>query len=291
MSNRVTTANLWLVLVTLIWGATFPLIHAAVENVNATVFVATRLLIASLFLLPFAWKEFRCLSKPLLLYGFILAVISGGVYITQTVGLETISSARSAFITGISVVLVPLLQPFFKFRKPNALELLSALLCLSGLYILTGANLAAISVGDVWTLGCALFYALSVLYLQVISHHFKSALLLTFLQMALALPLFFILTIHQSFHGLLAPAVITGLLFCAIISSGLGLYLQVRYQQKTTAAKAALIYSLEPVFASLFGYLLNGEKLGLNIWIGGGIILSSLIIPELLKLRQSKHIS
>lgn len=278
----------------MIWGMTFPVIRSALHPstgtaaiLNPYVFVAMRLLVGSLFLLLFVVKELRALTRPLIMAGLMLAFLAGAVYVTQTVGLHhNISSARSAFISGMSVVFVPLLQPLFKFKKPTLLELLCAAICLFGIYILTGAHLAGIGTGDLWTFACAFFYALSVLYLQVISPRFKDPVILTFLQISLAAPMVWLLTINQSFDGVFHPQAIIGILFCGIIASGLGLYLQVRYQKHTTAAKAAVIYALEPVFASFFGALLYGEGLSAHEIVGGSIILVSLVLPSLIALSK-----
>ena len=249
-----TIAPFILLLVTMIWGLTFPLLHEVVNQVDPALFVFSRLAIASLVFLPFVIKRLKHASPWLLWGGFMLAVLDSATYIFQTQGLQTISSSRSAFITGTAVLLVPMLAPLFKLRKPKPIEIVAALLCACGLYILTGANFRGLGMGDLWTLGCALSYALMVLTLQVVTKRVTDNLLLTFytLTFAIVMPLPFVHT--YDWHTLASTSVILPLLYCAVLSSSLVVYLMIRYQRYVSVTRATLIYTMEPVFATTFAF-------------------------------------
>ena len=177
-----------LVLVTITWGITFPVILNSVRFTDPFWFVVMRALIASLVLLPFVFKQLFKSNRRLIIAGIWLGLFNGGTYVCQSIGLETISSASSAFITGTSVVIVPLLLPFFGLGLPRRIDIAGCFLALIGLYILTGANLHDISLGELWTLGGALFYAFTIVYLQRASSQTSEITLLTFYQIFFVIP-------------------------------------------------------------------------------------------------------
>jgi len=274
-------ANIYLVLVTVMWGLTFPLIREAVSYIHASTFVFIRFGLAAICFLPFAYANFRKSSKALLIAGLALGVLNSGIYIFQTTGLETISASRSAFITGSNVLFVPFLLPLFQLGRPRKIDIISALICLLGLYILTGSNLHGISRGDLWTLASALCYAVSVVFVQWVSPRLKGYSLLTFYQILFAVPIAAIISAGNGFSGIFHIKVLIAVLFCSIVATIIGLYLQMKYQQYTTATRAALIFSLEPVFASIFAYFINGDPITSHMLLGGGVVLLSIIIPVL----------
>jgi drug/metabolite transporter (DMT)-like permease len=279
-----TKANLYLVLVTAIWGLTFPLIRNAVAHIGPLAFVCVRFAIAALTLLPLVWRSLNKTTLNILFCSLVLGLLNSGSYITQTIGLQTISSARAAFITGVGVIIVPFLMPLFRLGKPTILEIACSAICFLGLYILTGAHFTQISTGDKWVLLCALCWALSLSFLQRISVQIKEYKLLTFYPILFTGPFAYIFSGEIHYRSLLYPSVIIGILFCAIMATSVAIFLQTKYQKFTTASKAALIFTLEPLFASIFGYIVNGEGITHNTFVGGILILFSLMLPELLKL-------
>jgi drug/metabolite transporter (DMT)-like permease len=288
MSSR--RADLLMLLVTLIWGGSFPLIKDSLTYTNANWFVAMRFLLAALVMLPFVIVRFKQLNGFLLLAGAVLGLLNGFGYYAQTIGLKTIGSAESAFITSITVILIPLLLPFFKLGKPHWLELIAVLICLFGVYILTGANFHAINTADLWTFVCALTTALSVLYLQKISHKITDYVLFAFLQIVFAavIPLCSSI-IHHQYHAHWSFQLGAGLLYCGIFSTALTFFLQTRYQQYTNPTKVGLIFTMEPVFAALFAFSFNREALTSSILLGGGIIMLSLVLSESKALLRNLH--
>lgn len=277
-------ANAFLILATAFWGLTFPLIHSAVRFVNPNVFVFVRFAIAAIVLLPFV--NLGKTTKPLLWAGLVLGLLNAGTYMFQTIGLETIDPARSAFITGMGVVIVPFLLPFFRLGWPQAIDFTCGFICLLGLYILTGANLHGISIGDFWTLACAVCFALSVVFVQWVTIHVKNYSLLNFYQIAFTIPVAGLSSVSGNFKGLFHLQVIVALLFCAIFGNAIALFLQLKYQQYSTATKTALIFTLEPVFASIFTFLLGLGIIHFSTIVGGAIILLSLVLPILLSILK-----
>lgn len=279
-----TKANLYLLLVTAIWGLTFPLIRNAIMQISPFEFVCVRFGVSAVLLLPLVWRSLRQTDLKLLLACLVLGLLYGGSYITQTIGLETTSSARAAFIMGFSVILVPLLLPFYRLANPTPIELLSSGICLLGLYILTGADLTQVTSGDMWVGLSALCFALAIPFLQWITLRYKDYKLLTFYPIVFICPFAYLFAGKLHMQGLLNPQVVVGVLFCAIGATCVALVLQTKYQKFTSASKATLIYAFEPLFASIFGYLINGEAITHKTVIGGLLILFSLTLPELIRL-------
>ena len=119
MMQRKTQAVIALFIMTFLWGLTFPFIHEAVHDINTPLFVIIRFFIASIILLPFVITRLKYTTYQLLLNALILGIFSGFTYVSQSIGLETISVTHSAFITGLFIIFVPFLSPLFKVGTLN----------------------------------------------------------------------------------------------------------------------------------------------------------------------------
>ena len=274
-------ADLLMLFITLIWGGTFPFIKDSLAYTSANWFVAVRFMLAAVILLPFVIKRLRHISMTVFLAGATLGLLNGFGFYAQTLGLKTIGSAESAFITSTTVIIILLLLPLFKLGKPHGLEVVAVAVCLLGVYILTGASLHNINTADGLTFICAITTALSVLFLQKISHKIDDFVLFAFIQIVFAgmIPTVSSVVHHQT-HADWNLTLCSGLLFCAIFATAITFFIQSRYQQYTDPTKVGLIFTLEPVFAAIFAFSFNHEKLSASLLIGGAIILMSLLLAE-----------
>lgn len=284
-------ANLYLVLATLMWGITFPVTRNALTEVDPFVFVSLRFVIATLVLLPMAYTLFYKTTKPILFGSFIIGLLNAAAYLCQTIGLETVSSARAAFITGSSVIFVPFLAPLFGLDKPTSLDFICALIGLLGLYILTGMDHFHLSNGDLWVFAGALSFSLQITYLQRLTQAIADYKLLAFYQLFFTVPFVTLLAEGHNFSLVLQPKVLIGILFCSVFATSGAYYLQNKYQKFTSAPKVALIFALEPVFASIFGYVINHELLSKPIIYGGMLLLFSLFLPSLVNILREFNLS
>lgn len=276
--QQTTTANLYLILTSAIWGITFPLIRNAVAEIDPNLFVVCRFTFAALIFLPFVIKLLKNTPQKLLLNCIVIGSLNAIAYISQTIGLQTIDSSRSAFITGFSVILIPFLAPLFKVGSIKVLDILCSLICLVGLYILTGADFK-LETGEAWTLLAAIAFALQLTYIQRMSTQLHNVKLVTFYQILFTVPLALFFSWHTKINNLFHLDVIIGLLFCAVFATIIVFFIQLKYQKFVTATRTALIFSLEPVFATIFGLIINGEKLTKHSIFGGLIILISILLP------------
>ncbi|MES2204963.1 MAG: DMT family transporter [Pseudomonadota bacterium] len=277
-----------LLFVTLCWGMSFPLVGNSVATVDPSVFVMVRFFLAALILLPFVFLEIKKSSKNVLVAGMIIAAFNVVVYISQTIGMQTVTSAEGSFITGISVVIVPFILPFFALGKPSKKDILCSFLCLLGLFFLVGGNVSHLSTGDAWVLLCAIFVAITIVYLQKVSSVLSSLSLLAFYQIFFTGVFSIPFTLGKSFLPLLTYSVVGAILFCALFATAIALLLQTKFQHYTTANRAAMIFCFEPIFGSLFGYLINNEKIGWSVFIGGACILTGTIF-SLIKVDKYQH--
>lgn len=280
-------AELGLVLVTAIWGLTFPAIRTAMtEGVSPLAFVGLRFTLASLLLLPFAWPALRQHRAALLGPGLLLGVTLGGGYAMQTIGLTTTTASKSGFLTGTAVVMVPFLDRVLRGVRPPSTSVLSGVVALAGIYLLSGlthpSELLAAGVGDLWTLGGALSYAAYMVLLQDRLARFEHRALL-FSQLAFVAAAALILApLTEVPRFVPSGAVLGSLAFCAVFATiGTGLLHQ-RCQGQTTPARAALIFSLEPLFAFGFSALLLGERLSARGGLGGLLIVLGVMGADLI---------
>lgn len=281
-------AEFYLLMVTMIWGLTFPLIGAAVKSVNPIDFVFMRFVLAALILLPWVLKDLKSTDSMTLLYGLLLGILNVAVYSFQSMGLQTIGSAQSAFITAISVILVPFLLLFFRNHSVKWLDFFCSGLCLAGLYILTGAHLISLNSGEILTLGCAIGSAFTIITIQLASRKVQKVELLVFYQIVFTALLAWPLSMQQGGKIIWNSQIVFALLFCSILATVVVFYWQLKYQKYTTATKTALIFCAEPFFACLFAWIINGERLSLSTLVGGILIVLSMVLPDLLKLNVKK---
>ena len=275
-------AELALLLVAVFWGLTFPAIRSAVATVPPLDFVAWRFSLATLVFLPLvlarpAARRDLLRAAPL---GLVLGFIAWISYITQTIGLQTVSAGRGAFITGLNVVFVPLFAPLFRQGRPGRLDLITTGLAVLGLLVMTRPDLDGLAAGDLWVLVCAVAYALYIHALQRGSGRVDPG-ALAFTQVA-GVGLFALVVLplgepapFPSWEAWVAIA------FCGVFATVATFWLQTRFQGDTTPTRAALIFTSEPVFAAFFAWLLIGETLGLRELAGAAMILGAVLIVEL----------
>ncbi|GAA6755684.1 DMT family transporter [Thermus thalpophilus] len=254
-------------LLTLIWGTTFVVVKGAVGEMAPSLLVLLRFLVASAFFLPFALRLPKGIWGPGLELAFWLLL----GYASQAVGLLYTSASRSAFITALNVVLVPLLLSLAGRRVRGVW--LAAFLAFLGVGLLSyDPQQPPLNVGDLWTLLTALTYALYIVRLEVHAKAYPS-LPLTAVQVLgtalLALP--WALGEGARLEGVPWGAV----LYLGVVATALTTWLQTWGQRRVPAPQAAILYTLEPVWATLFAYLLLGERLGATGLLGALLVVLS----------------
>lgn len=290
--TKANTANIFLMLCAIMWGVTFTVIKAATQYIDASTFVAVRFVIASVIFAVMVRHQVKYTNRRLIKETLILGFFNSLVYISQTAGLVTESSANIAFLNALNVVIIPLLSPLFGLGKPSYLNIVCTVLSVTGIYVLTGANFQSFDMGDIWGIISALSFAITIMYLQKVTYKVRQYKLMAFYQAFFTLPLPVLLAYNTSLAHVFTPTVLIALFYCAIFSTVITFTWQTKYQRYTTASKAALIFMLEPVFAVIFAYIINGEPVFEHTIVGGIIILISVALSEtkLLMLLKRKKV-
>lgn len=270
-----------LLVVTMVWGTTFPLLKSVSTDLNSLEISTIRFLLAAACMLPFLLRAPRAAWK----HGALLGVLALGSYVAQAYGLQHISSNRSAFLTSLNVLMVPFITLLFGGRLSGVALLAASLACM-GISLMSwesGGDLA----GDTATVLCAFFYAAYVVALSRCSNQHNAAHLAA-TQVAFMAVLGSAWLFAQSIGtedlatlpARIAPHGIVLMYLGACATAGM-LFLQAVGQRKVPADKAAVIYALEPVFAALFAWLWLNELLGWRGIAGGALVIAAILLAEI----------
>jgi drug/metabolite transporter (DMT)-like permease len=290
MTTAVTPAR-WradgaLALVALVWGATFVVVKQAITQISTVYFLSLRFGLASVCMAILFVPAFRRMGARPFLAGLRSGAAAGCFlwlgYMLQTFGLKYTSVGNSGFLTGLYIVLVPLLSALFYRRWPAAREAIGLALAVSGMVLMTmpGAGAAFhINLGDSLTLACAVAYAFHLLMLGSASkrHPFEAVALG---QIACAALLSAVSLSVEPPSAKWSPGVVTAIIVTGVFATALAFALQTWGQKYTTATRTAVIFALEPVFA-LATAVLFGEPLRLSAVAGGALILAGILAVEL----------
>ena len=277
-------AEINLALMCVIWGSTFSLVRESLSGTDPWLFLSLRFGLAIPACLLLFGRQLDLRHAPTRTRGLWLGGVLFLAFLTQTLGLQTISASRSGFLTALYIVLVPLLMAGWERRAPSARSLGAAAVSLAGVALLSGLGLGSesfqLGLGEGLTLLCAALFALQILLAdrlpvagQVWTLHFWQIATVA----ALSLTGWLLLGEWRIRpDGQLALSLFINSVFGTVVALGL----QLRYQPDTTPERAALVYSFEPVFAALMAVWILGERLGPLEWMGGGLILAALRLAD-----------
>lgn len=271
---------LLLLIVALVWGTTFPIIRATSTQLSGVEISVLRFLIAGLCMAPFVFKASRRTWKD----GALLGVVALVSYVSQASGLEHISSNRSAFLTSINVLIVPLLSLSIGGRLSLQVMTAAALACV-GIALMSWDGHGDLY-GDAVTILCAFAYAIYIILLSRRSQlHDAVSLAATQISTMALIGLLWL-----GVDGLRTDAIATlssrlqnvwpAILYLGVIATAAMLLLQTVAQREVSAEKAALVFVLEPVFAALFGWWWLGESMSIREVAGGAIVIAAVTLAE-----------
>ena len=277
--------TLLLVAVTAVWGWTFVVVQDAIAIYGVLPFLAVRFSLAGAALAPI--YAARLTRRSLLVGGGIGVVLAAG-YLFQTTGLLFTTPTNSGLITGLFVVFAPLADRILFGVNTSRQVLLAVGLSLLGMVLLAGGGPEGANWGDLLTLLCAMALGLHIALLSryAAGHDAGGLTLAQILAMAL---LFVVVWPFFEPVSLPPPGVWVALLVTGLLASAGAFLVQTTVQQRIPAARTAIILTMEPVFAALFGYWLAGDRLVAVQLFGAALILSALVIGEVLPvLRRRK---
>ena len=288
--RRSIRADLALLGVAFVWGSTFPVVKGALADASPLLFLGARFALACLFVLPL-WPALRPRPrKKELGAGLLLGALLAGSFALQTIGLQEIGAARSAFLTSLYVVFVPLLSIPVQRRLPPVNAWLGAALALLGLGLMTWDGLGwGWRAGDLMTIGCAAGFALHILGVGALTARFDYRRLFI-LQVAAATGLLLPAATLEPLRWTASPRLALALLLTAGLATALAFYVQNRVQRHISPTRTAIIFAMEPVFAAVCAAVLSGGRTGLSgrELAGAALILSGLITAGF-RLSQGPH--
>ena len=284
-------ADLLLLSVAIVWGITFLMVQDAINTTPVYAFLFFRFAIASVLMFFIAYKFLNKINKKTIFYGIVLGILLFSAFATQTFGLTYTKSSIVAFITGLNVICVPFLA-YFIFKdhiKKNVL--IATIVAVLGLYFLTMSGSLTIGTGEFLTLMCAVLFALQIIYTGKFSKEVNVFLLVLFQLITVAvLSLLFSLSLDDvTFNLSYDYPFFKAVLITAIFATVYAFLIQTYMQQFTTATKTAIIFTMEPVSASIFAYLAVGEALT-NIQISGAILIIIATLIAEVKFKTLSHI-
>ncbi|MHB0858480.1 MAG: DMT family transporter [Anaerolineae bacterium] len=281
MKRRQLQADLLLLLVTLVWGATFVMVKDAVSAYPVFPFLALRFALAALPLLLIGWRRTLSLGWRGIGAGVLIGLFLSAGYAFQTTGLQHTSASKAGFITGLSVVIVPILSTVLLRRLPSFSAIIGVCLATAGLALLTLGDHLRISTGDLLVLGCAVSFALHIVSVSAFAPHMDTFGLATVQISTVALVCTAISVLTGEGFPVPSGSVWFAAAFTGVLATALAFTIQTSMQRFTTPTHTALIFAAEPVFAALFGMLLAGDVLTGRGVAGGVLILSGTIVGEM----------
>lgn len=282
-------ANAALVFIALVMGSTFVIVKQAVRDIDPVTFLALRFGIASIVLAISFRGKLTTLRETNWSAGITIGLWLAAGFLLQTIGLTSTSASKAGFITGLSVVMVPLIGAVWLSRRPSAATMFGVVSAAAGMGLLClGDNLQP-SVGDLFVLGCAFAFAMHIVCIGEVAQS-SQALPIAMVQLfvtALVCLVGALLVGSTPLEVVLRHS--AAILFMALVPSALVLTLQVYVQRVVSATNTALVLSLEPVFAAIFGAAILGEELTQKALLGALLILSGMVAAELRPRRFSRR--
>jgi drug/metabolite transporter (DMT)-like permease len=280
-------ADAALALVAVIWGSTFVIVKQALADVSTFYFLFLRFVLAGLCLVLLFAPAFRKMPWRDIGRGLGGGAVAGLFlwlgYILQTVGLKYTTAGNSGFLTGLYIVLVPLISAAALRKRPTGREVVGIAIATGGMVVMTLPSLAenfTMNRGDLLTVGCAVAFAFHLLTVGYYSQRLKTEVLAlgqigcAAILSGLSLPL-------EPLHVTWSRAVWIAIILTAIFATAAAFALQTWAQRYTTPTRTALIFALEPVVALVTAVSLGGEALTLYAVAGGALILAGILAVEL----------
>lgn len=274
-------ADFALLMVTLVWGATFVVVKNAVTAMPPFTFIAIRFAVACLFLIVLYPGKLRGINKHTLLAGGLIGVFLFSGYALQTWGLKFTTASNTGFITGLSVVLVPLFLTLATKSRPSSFTAIGVLSATIGLALLSLGKDFHLNQGDFLVFLCAISFALHIISVGKFAPDLDTT-LLAIIQIGtvaiisgIAALAFEPKTIHFT------RDVWIGLLATSIPATSLAFLIQTKMQKFTSSTETAIIFTCEPVFSAIFAYLLAGEHLTTQGIIGAVLVIAGMLLSEL----------
>jgi len=281
-------ASFALVGVTAVWGYTFLAVQDAIATMPVMDFLAWRFLVASVVMIALRPTCLRDVTRLELLRGLGLGTVLGLGYIAQTYGLRYTSAAISGFITGMFVVLTPVMSWVLLRRKTNRNTWMVVALATVGLALLSLKGWS-VGIGELLTLGCAVFFAIHIVFLGEWSSQYKPY-HFSLLQIGTVAAIALIAAAPGGIAVPPSPGVWGVIGITGVLATAVAFLVQTWAQSLVSATRAAVVMTMEPVFAGLFAVIIGGHQLTLRTLGGAACIVAAMLIINLKSARSATRL-
>lgn len=258
------------------WGAAFVVMKPAIERQSVNSFLATRFVVAVAVMILLRPSVLRKINKEMLLKGSLAGLFLGTGYIFQTLGLARTGAAITGFVTGLYVVLTPLIAALFLKERIKAFTWFCVVLATIGLALLSLRGWS-VGVGEALVFVSAIAFAAHIVTLSKWSLGFD-AYALTIVQLSICALLTGVISIGQGYEKPTDSGVWGVVIFTAVIATAVAFIVQTWSQAHMSSTKVAVILTMEVVFAALFAVAFGGESLTLQVSIGGAMVLLAMYL-------------
>lgn len=276
------TATFWLIITTALWGGSFVFNKIGFRDIPPVTFLFLRFALATAFMVPLCLRRLSGLNRNIVRKGVTVGCALACANLSFVIGVSGTSATRAGFLNNLFVLLVPLLCYAIWRDKVDRLTFLGICLATAGIAVLAGGG--GFSTGDLFSTVCALFIAIHIITVSKVLKQ-EDVYLVSLVQFGTVAMIGGVLTAllpHKQFS--IGPAAAGALVYCAIFPTVICFTLQNTYQRYTTPTRACLIYTLDPVWSMLGGYLILGERLSPLEGLGCLLIFAAVAVP--LSIRQ-----
>ena len=279
--SKAKIADLFLILVAIIWGSGFIFVKVALDTgITPLVTISVRFTVASIILALVFYKKLITITKKDILYGTIIGLFLFGGFAFQTVAMQYTTPSKNAFLTSVNVVIVPFLVIIITKEKPRINSFISAGLCLCGIALITLNKSLALSYGDLLTIVCAFLFAGHIVSVGIFIKK-SDPIKLSVIQMIVAAVLSIsVSVIFEEFTFISDGKGIFAVVYLGVACTALCFLIQNVAQKYTSSTKASIILSTEAVFGTIFSVIIFKEALTINMIMGFIVIFIAIIIAE-----------
>jgi len=264
--------------VTVVWGATFVMVKNAVAMIPVMWFILLRFGIATAIVAVVGARQLRRITHIDLAAGTVTGLVVFGAFTFQTAALQRTISSNVGFITGLYVVMVPLLAALVFRHLPSRASLVAVALAAVGLFLLANPSTRHFGTGETYALLCAFGYAVQILIVDRYATR-VSIVPYTVVQLAVvAICAAVGAGLSGRVHHLGSRAVWEALIVTAPFATAAAYWIQVGAQRYVPPTRSAILFAMESPFAAVFGLALAGDRIGAAGWIGGALMLGGALV-------------
>ncbi len=279
-------SDLFLIFITAVWGSSFTLMKNILDDIPPFTFLALRFSTAAIILLIIFHKKLRELNKASILKGFVIGLMLFGSLALQVIGLNYTTAPNSAFITSLNVIMVPIVSSILLKKKPARSSMIGVAFAFIGLFFVSGGLNFKVSIGEILTFLCAICVTMQIIFIDKFTNN-EDPVLLGVLQVVFSAILSIGSWIYIDFKPFtLNQSIVITILVTGVLGTALAYTGQTIVQKFTSPTRAALIFTLEPVFGVVFFILIPNsqsiaERISLHTLIGCVLILLGTLVSEL----------